>query len=254
MNPWFRMYTSVLDDPKVQKLPAETFRGWVNLLCLAKEHSGDLPSVDDISFRLRMSRKKAATLIEHLEKAGLIDGDGRPHNWDERQFQSDGSTERVQRYRERKRNVSGNGDETLHETEHGRYRKQQPDVTETPRARSESESETDTEQSKSSPPVVPPRRKRRIDPGFKPSGEDRAWAKAEGFTEAQIGEETAQFVDHWVSKGESRLEWWRSWRNWMRNSRKFGGSKHGRRSATERWKRNLEALELDDPLVSDRGG
>ena len=113
MNHWFRIYTSVLDDPKVQKLPAETFQGWVNLLCLAKEHSGVLPSVDDIAFRLRMSRKKAATLIEHLEKSGLIDGDGRPHNWDKRQFQSDGSTERVQRYRKHKRNVSGNGNPPL---------------------------------------------------------------------------------------------------------------------------------------------
>ena len=106
MNSWFRMYTSVLDDPKVQKLSAETFRGWVNLLCLAKEHSGALPSVDDIAFRLRMSGKRAAGLIERLEKAGLVDDDGRPHNWDERQFQSDTSTGRVQRYRERKKTVT----------------------------------------------------------------------------------------------------------------------------------------------------
>jgi len=39
-----------------------------------------------------------------------------PHNWNGRQYKSDVSTDRVKRYRERKRNVSGNDDETANET------------------------------------------------------------------------------------------------------------------------------------------
>jgi hypothetical protein len=51
-----------------------------------------------------------------LVKAGLIDnceGVFRPHNWDDRQFQSDNSTPRVKRLRERRRNTQGNVSPTV---------------------------------------------------------------------------------------------------------------------------------------------
>ena len=96
-----------LNNPKVQQLPASDFKGWVNLLCLAKEFDGILPPIDDISFRLRLSKRKAEILLKSLRFNGLIDGD-RMHDWDEMQYSSDTSTERVKRYRERQRNVSGN--------------------------------------------------------------------------------------------------------------------------------------------------
>src|SRR5262245_24583875 len=103
MNTWLRLYTSVLDDPKVQRLPAEQFKGWVNLLALTKENDGLLPSIEDIAFRLRMTDEEAESLIETLVKRGLLESDGErltPHNWNGRQYKSDVSTERVQRFRE----------------------------------------------------------------------------------------------------------------------------------------------------------
>jgi len=109
MNTWLRLYTSVLDDPKVQRLPGDQFKGWVNLLALTKENDGLLPSVEDIAFRLRMSDGEAEGLIETLVSRGLLETDGErltPHNWNGRQYKSDVSTERVQRFRETKRNVS----------------------------------------------------------------------------------------------------------------------------------------------------
>ena len=36
MTLWLRLYTEALHDPKVQRLPAKTFKGWINLLMLAK--------------------------------------------------------------------------------------------------------------------------------------------------------------------------------------------------------------------------
>lgn len=105
MNYWLRLYTSILDDPKVQRLPAEQFRGWINLLCLAKENDGLLPSIEDTAFRLRISEAEAHSLVEALAKRGLLDADGetlKPHNWDGRQFLSDVSAESSRQYRDGK--------------------------------------------------------------------------------------------------------------------------------------------------------
>lgn len=109
MNYWLRLYTGILDDPKVQRLEAEHFKGWINLLCLAKEHDGLLPSLEDIAFRLRMSEADAQNLIDELVRRGLLETKGNdltPHNWHGRQFQSDVSTGRVKRFRNARRNVS----------------------------------------------------------------------------------------------------------------------------------------------------
>jgi len=101
------MYTSVVNDPKVQRLSPILFKGWVNLLCIAGENNGQLPGVSDLAFTLRTTERKVQELIKSLSSHGLI-VDGKPHNWDSRQFQSDSSTERVKRFRER----SGNAEET----------------------------------------------------------------------------------------------------------------------------------------------
>ena len=110
-DPWFRFYVRTLNNPKAQRLPGGTFKGWVNLLCLAKETDGTLPPVEDVSFRLRLSKAKTESLLNTLRSNGLIDGD-RMHDWDHMQYPSDSSTERVKRHRERAkeptRNVSSN--------------------------------------------------------------------------------------------------------------------------------------------------
>ena len=110
-DPWLRFYVRTLNNPKVQRLPGNAFKGWVNLLCLAKEYDGALPPVEDISFRLRLSNRRVETLLKSLRLKGLVDGD-RMHDWDEMQYHSDSSTERVKQHRERAkahhRNVSSN--------------------------------------------------------------------------------------------------------------------------------------------------
>jgi hypothetical protein len=121
MSRWFRMYDELLDDPKVQRLPPEDFRGWVNLLCLASRNNGKLPAIADIAFALRETQDAVSTLIERLRSGGLIErrsggADGAfdaPYKWAERQYKSDTSTERVKRFRKR----FGNNDETPSETE-----------------------------------------------------------------------------------------------------------------------------------------
>lgn len=123
---WFRFYHEALDDPKVQTLDAETFRDWVNLLCLCCRMNGELPkSVDQIAFVLRRSPDGCLTVLSRLADAGLLDRrNGGPngmhyaiHAWDKRQYKSDTSTDRVKRFRERSKDVTGNVSVTPPDTE-----------------------------------------------------------------------------------------------------------------------------------------
>lgn len=107
MSRWFRFYDGALDDPKVQRLPPNLFKVWVNLLCVASRNDGVLPTQTDLAFLLRLPDDAVAEAIRSLVDAGLLDeGESlSPHNWSTRQHKSDDSKERVRRYRESKRNA-----------------------------------------------------------------------------------------------------------------------------------------------------
>lgn len=110
MSRWFRMYADVLDDPKVQKLPPDVFKAWVNLLCLASRNDGMLPDIEDMAFALRMSQDVTRDMVVTLKRHGLLDeGDGlTPHNWAQRQFKSDTAEDARERKRkQRKREKEG---------------------------------------------------------------------------------------------------------------------------------------------------
>ena len=120
MTLWFRVYSGIVDDPKIQRLDPPTFKALINLWCLASDNDGVFPPVDEIAFKLRMKPEKVRRLLNELRLAGLVDDDergARPHNWDKRQFISDVSTPRVKRFRERRGNASATGSETVPETE-----------------------------------------------------------------------------------------------------------------------------------------
>ena len=120
MSQWFRMYAEVLEDPKVQRLSGDDFKGWVNLLCLTAKHDGLLPDPSDIAFALRIDEKKAAKLVDRMISAGLLVREEtglKPHKWDQRQYKSDVSTDRVKRFRERSKKQSGTETETAPEAE-----------------------------------------------------------------------------------------------------------------------------------------
>lgn len=97
---WFRFYSEALDDPKVQRLPGDLFKAWVNLLCLANKSRvrGVLPSHSDIAFALRMDEGQVAGIIDRLQAAELLEynafGDLVPHGWEGRQAASDDAAAR----------------------------------------------------------------------------------------------------------------------------------------------------------------
>jgi hypothetical protein len=144
LHTWFRLYSELLEDPKVQTLPPDLFKHWINLLCLASKNEGLLPPPADISFALRLSAGTTTDVLSKLLKAGLLErksGIYQPHNWNKRQYKSDVSTDRVRAFRERFRNVSGLDSETVSAA-----------VSET---RSDTDSDTE-DRSESNPPIVPP--------------------------------------------------------------------------------------------------
>lgn len=125
MARWFRMYAEALNDPKVQCLDGETFKSWINILCIASQNGGQLPDVSDVAFALRMDNNGAVTLLERLLNARLIDRvnggkDGwhyAPHGWSKRQYKSDTSTDRVKRFRKRSETVSETPPDTETDTD-----------------------------------------------------------------------------------------------------------------------------------------
>ena len=142
-DPWFRFYVRTLNNPKAQRLPGVAFKFWINLLCLAKETDGSLPPIEDIAFRLRLSKPKAEALLKSLRLKGLID-ENRMHDWDELQYQSDSSTARVKQHRKRSKEHPGNVSSNVSVTVQSR----------TEENRVETETETDL---KPLPPLIAPR-------------------------------------------------------------------------------------------------
>lgn len=129
---WFRFHTSTLDNPKINALPDCLFRVWIKVLCIisieSAQNSGVLPSIPDLAFRLRATRKQTEKWIEQLIGFRLLDEteeDGQvivtAHDWDEYQYTSDNST---QRWRKWKANVGP----TLAQTTDKRWRKRLTNV------------------------------------------------------------------------------------------------------------------------------
>jgi hypothetical protein len=115
MSRWFRFYDDAINNPKLLRLSDELYRAWSVLLCVASKNGGTLPPIEDIALTLRLKPAKVAEWITTLVKGGLLDETQvgfAPHNWNARQFKSDGSTERVKRFRDKQRNVSSAVSET----------------------------------------------------------------------------------------------------------------------------------------------
>ena len=113
MTHWWRAYDDAIDNPKLLKLSDSMHRAWFTLQCIASANGGVLPPTGDIAVRLRIKPAKVAEWLTKLVQAKLMDNENgvfRPHNWDDRQFKTDGSdptnSQRQKRFRERHRNGS----------------------------------------------------------------------------------------------------------------------------------------------------
>jgi hypothetical protein len=86
-------------------------------------------------------------------------------------------------------------------------------VTPSPR---QADTRTVLEPSKNRP--GPRKRGTRIPEDFKPTPADIAWQREKGLSDALARRETEKFVNYWQAKSGSnavKLDWSRTWRNWM---------------------------------------
>lgn len=161
-NQWFRLYSRIMTDPKIEMLSFEDQRHFVWILCMKNEGYLDqqLPSKEAfdrmVARKLGLQGEAFVNAKLRLMEVGLIGDDWQPLKWSSLQFVSDHdvtSKERQKRYREKQRNALCNASRN---------------VTVTPLE--QNRTDTDTEQI--TPPTPPPKPK----PPKKPPTDERAFA------------------------------------------------------------------------------
>ena len=123
-NPWFRFYTEAIDDHKLRLLAFEDRWHFVALLCCKGQGilDGNMQFLHrSIAVKLGVQVRELEEIARRLSEVGLIDAETlQPIAWNERQFLSDSSTERVRAYRnrmKRSRNVTVTAQDTDTDTD-----------------------------------------------------------------------------------------------------------------------------------------
>ncbi len=140
---WLRLWTDITNDPKIRRIPPAQRWAWIAILVLSKKSpipgmllvSEGVPvTVADIADEARISEQEAEQAIQSFLEQNMLTAENGVYivlHWKLRQFESDSSTERVRRLRQ-KRGKNVNVTETFQDSF--------IDVSETP-----PETETETE-------------------------------------------------------------------------------------------------------------
>lgn len=211
--PWFRLYTEFAADPKIQILAFEDQRHYVMLLCLKGNGTldGQAPSE---AYRERLVAKalgldpvSAIEAKRRLVEGGLVGSDWVPLKWENRQFQSDYSSIRVRKFREKSK---GNVTETFqkrHETVIDQSQIQSRSDTETEKKRGDARGEPRATRSAAT----------RFPKDFELTDDRKAYALNQGIDPAATFE---NFKDYWTAASGAKArkhDWDATWRMWCRN-------------------------------------
>ncbi len=217
---WFRLHAKILHDPIVQTLEPEIYRFYINCLCYAaeREEGGNLGEISEISFVLRETKSSVSSAFHVLEKVGLIETVGETFHipqWKKKQYKSDTSTERVKKYRakrKRSRNVTVTAPE-----------QSRTDIKDNDKSLSKNSGSKSSKQKGLN-------RGKRIDAEF---GEDwhlpekyLAYAIGKEFTKPEIEIEFEKFTNYWKAKSGSnaiKRDWLATWRSWVLNAAEWRG-------------------------------
>jgi hypothetical protein len=206
---WFRFYDDALNDPKVQMLSGETFKLWMNVLCVASKNGGVLPDLECLAYALRMQVAGASEAVDRLARGGLLDRVNAthwaPHGWKKRQYKSDSSTERVKRFR---------------------------NVSETPQNRADTD--TDTEKKVSMP------RKR----GRPKVPIPENWHPTEVLSSDDLFE-LERFKNHARANDRRCANWSAAWSNWKTSPYRKSGASNGRANGADRQERHSLRAAFD---------
>ncbi len=125
---WLRLYSEFASDPKVQSMDEASQRRLIMIFCLHSENDITTLDEEEIACALRISSEELQKTKQLFIKKGFIDDKWVILNWEKRQFVSDGSKERVKKFRENHKHKLSEDGETLQErysngsvTLHNRY-------------------------------------------------------------------------------------------------------------------------------------
>src|SRR5580765_4465319 len=115
-QPWIKLHTGLVSNPKVMSLPADVFKVWILTLVETKRYNenGVVPPLPQLAFAIHVHPKWLATHIETLITANLVERRDDAlvvHDWDDwqRGYPSEmraAVAERVSRHRTNKRVTS----------------------------------------------------------------------------------------------------------------------------------------------------
>jgi hypothetical protein len=121
-KPWLKMWSSSLDNEKIQSLSGDQTKAWLCLLRIALRHdkNGELPSMSSIAFQSRIAVEQAQRDVEQLTALGLVEVRRNHyviHDW--KHWQGDGMSDaqRKRNQRDRERNGHVTEDVTRHVTD-----------------------------------------------------------------------------------------------------------------------------------------
>lgn len=135
--PWFRLYTEILDDKKIKRICRTTGESkaliigvWVILLSLASDSnergmlyiSDDTPyAFADLADETGLAEDVLVTVLNEFSKLGMLNTNEQETlqitKWNDRQYKSDNSSERVKKHRETLQDRYNNGDVTPPDTD-----------------------------------------------------------------------------------------------------------------------------------------
>ncbi len=134
-RPWIRLYTDSRHKAKLQRLPDHLFKFLINCWTATADNNDELPAIPDLAWDLKIDEGLCGSYVAHLMSIGLLDqieDKVLPHNWLDRQFLSDISTERVRQFRQRHMKRHETVSETAQDSEQIQTQsrtEQRPDVT-----------------------------------------------------------------------------------------------------------------------------
>lgn len=237
MSRWFRHYAGMARDDKIvraalrAKQPVErAVWVWAAILESAAEidDNGRFElDTCEVAYFLRADEDDIARLVDALEDGGRISG-SHVVKWGDRQFQSDRSADRQQRYRDRQK-ASRDGADVGCAEESKRHADE--GVTSPSRHGDAPETETYTETEETSlrsvsaraprhderrPSKAPSPKGTRLAPDWQPSSEDVEYAKGKGVPSDKLATVVEEFRNFWVSRAGKdgvKLDWAATFRN-----------------------------------------
>lgn len=229
-NPWFRMYGEFVSDPKVQMLSETDQRRYVMLLCIRCGNDDETFHDEAMAFQLRISDEEWSKTKSTLMTKNLIDKRNHPTSWNKRQYQSDVSTSRVSKHRNKIKR-SCNVSETLPEADTDSY----------------------TEQNRTEESILAPealaekktiKKSTQLPKDWRPNESHRSKCRELGFDADTLADEERGFINHHLARASKFADWDRAFWTWIGNASKFSGSTktiNGKRTYADSVKTAAEA-------------